>query len=238
MFADVETAYDSEGTYLGRLADVFGDPTRRNIYRHLRSCGDPQSATEVAEVFGLHRTVARAHLEKLAELGLVSSTTRRRPGGGRPAKIYAVTDARLEIMLPPRRYERLARLLLQLVSETVDPDVASSTAATLGRAFGEQTAADFAGGNGQSAVQLSPRAVMDWMDLAGYGATLSSNGNGTTVIEVHNCVYSELSQEFPDVVCAFDRSMLCGMLGVDASVHTQTHSMSGGDTFCRHEFTL
>jgi predicted ArsR family transcriptional regulator len=249
MFAYVETTYDREGTYLGRLADVFGDPTRRNIYRHLRSCDGPQSATEVAEVFGLHRTVARAHLEKLGELGLVSTATRRRPGGGRPAKIYAVTDARLEIMLPPRRYERLARLLLQLVSETVDPDVASSTAATLGRAFGEQTAADFAGGNarlaadfsgdnGQPAVKLSPRAVMDWMDLAGYGATLSSNGNGTAVIEVHNCVYSELPKEFPDVVCAFDRSMLCGMLGVDASAHTQTHAMSSGDAFCRHEFTL
>ena len=126
-------------------------------------------------------------------------------------------------MLPPRRYERLARLLLQLVGETVEPDVAASTAAALGRAFGEENAAEFAGDGVQPPVKLSPRAVMDWMDLAGYGATLSSNGNGTMAIEVHNCVYRELSQEYPDVVCAFDRSMLCGMLGVDSSVHTQTH---------------
>lgn len=238
MFVCVETAYDREGTYLGRLADVFGDPTRRNIYRHLRSCEGPQSASEVAGVFGLHRTVARAHLEKLSELGLVSTATRRRPGGGRPAKIYAVTDARLEVMLPPRRYERLARLLLQLVSEAVDPEVATSTATALGRTFGEQTAADYAGAGAEPPVRLSPHAVMDWMDLAGYGATLSSNGSGSTVIEVHNCVYRELSQEYPDVVCAFDRSMLCGMLGVDSSVHTQTHALSGGDEFCRHEFVL
>jgi predicted ArsR family transcriptional regulator len=238
MFTSVETTYDREGTYLGRLADVFGDPTRRNIYRHLRTCDSPQSASEVAEVFGLHRTVARAHLEKLGELGLVSTSTRRRPGGGRPAKIYAVTDSRLEVMLPPRRYERLARLLLQLVSETVEPEVAASTAATLGRAFGEQTAAEFAGDGVQPPVRLSPRAVMDWMDLAGYSATLSGYGDGPTVIEVHNCVYRELSKDYPDVVCAFDRSMLCGMLGVDASVHTQTHALSGGDSFCRHEFSL
>jgi predicted ArsR family transcriptional regulator len=234
----VETSYDKDGLYLGRLADVFGDPTRRNIYRHLRGCDTPQSASEVAAVFGLHRTVARAHLEKLGELGLVSTSTRRRPGGGRPAKIYAVTDARLEVMLPPRRYERLARLLLQLVHESLDPDKAASTAATLGRAYGEQTAEEFAGDAVQAPVKLSPRAVMDWMDLAGYGATLASNGDGETVIEVHNCVYRELSQEFPEVVCAFDRSMLCGMLGVDASVHTQTHSLSSGDTYCRHEFRL
>jgi predicted ArsR family transcriptional regulator len=238
MFIFVETKYDKEGTYLGRLADVFGDPTRRNIYRYLRSCGDPQSASEVADVFGLHRTVARAHLEKLGELGLVTAATRRRPGGGRPAKTYAVTDTRLEVMLPPRRYERLARLLLRLVSETVEPEAAAAAAAAIGRDFGEQTAVEFAGNGVQPPIKLSPRAVMDWMDLAGYGATLASNGNGTTVIEVHNCVYRELSLEHPDVVCAFDRNMLCGMLGVASSVHTQTHSLSGGDAYCRHEFKL
>ena len=234
----METSYDKDGLYLGRLADVFGDPTRRRIYRHLRGCEQPQSASEVAEVFGLHRTVARAHLERLTELDLVTTATRRRAGGGRPAKIYAVSDARLEIMLPPRRYERLARLLLRLVHETLEPEVATTTAAALGRACGEQTAEEFAGGDTRAPAALSPRAVMDWMDLAGYGATLSSNGHGETVIEVHNCVYRELSEEYPDVVCAFDRGMLCGMLGVDASVHTQTRALSRGDAYCRHEFQL
>ena len=234
----METSYDKDGVYLGRLADVFGDPTRRNIYRHLRGCDTPQSATEVAEVFGLHRTVARAHLEKLGDLGLVSTSTRHRPGGGRPAKIYEVTDARLEVMLPPRRYERLARLLLQLVQETLEPEVAAATATALGRAFGQETAEALAGTGVESPVRLSPSAVIEWMETAGYGATLGASTNGETVIDVHNCVYRELSKDFPEVVCAFDRSMLCGMLGVESSVHTQTHALSAGDSYCRHEFRL
>jgi predicted ArsR family transcriptional regulator len=233
----VETSYDKDGSYLSRLADVFGDPTRRGIYRHLRTCETPQSASEVAAVFGLHRTVARAHLEKLGGVGLVTTATRRRVGGGRPAKVYALADARLEVMLPPRRYERLARLLLGLVHDTLDDDVAVAGAGTLGRAFGEQTARDFAGEGGQPA-RLSPAGVMDWMDLSGYDATLSSNGDGATVIEVRNCVYRELAEEYPGVVCAFDRSMLCGMLGCDASAHTQTLAISAGDDCCRHEFRL
>lgn len=234
----METTYERDGAYLGRLADVFGDATRRRIYRHLRTCEIPQSASEVAAVFGLHRTVARAHLEKLGEVGLVSSSTRRRPGGGRPAKIYAITDARLEVMLPPRRYERLARLLLKLVDETLDPQAAADAAAQLGRVFGEQTAEALAGEGATSPVRLSPRAVLDWMDSTGYGVALSGAGNGMTVIEVHNCVYRELSQEYPDIVCVFDRNMLCGMLGVDPSEHTQTHALASGDSFCRHEFRL
>ena len=181
--------------------------------------------------------MARAHLEKLGEIGLVTTATRRRTGGGRPAKIYAVADSRLEVMLPPRRYERLARLLLGLVHDTLDHDVAVASAGALGRAMGEQTAEESAG-DGQRPARLSPAGVMEWMDLAGYGATLSADGDGTTVIEVRNCVYRELAEEYPGVVCAFDRGMLCGMLGCDASVHTQTRALSAGDAYCRHEFRL
>ena len=132
----METVYDRDGRYLGKLADVFGDPTRRGIYRHLRGVSEPLTASEVAEVFGLHRTVARAHLEKLAELGLVESGTRRRAGGGRPAKTYVLTGERLEVMLPPRRYERLSRFLLRLIDSAVEPAVAADAAFDLGRAFG------------------------------------------------------------------------------------------------------
>ena len=234
----VETVYDQDGAYLGRLADVFGDPTRRGVYRHLRGCEAPQSASEVAEVFGLHRTVARAHLEKLGELGLVVTATRRRAGGGRPAKIYAVADARLEVMLPPRRYERLARLLLRLIDDALEPEAAGVAAAALGRDYGEQTAAELAGDGVRPPVKLAPRAVVDWMDVSGYGAILGAGDDGATVIEISNCVYQELAAEHPDLVCVFDRTMLCGMLGAEPSAHTQTHSLSAGDAFCRHEFRL
>jgi predicted ArsR family transcriptional regulator len=234
----VETAYDKNGRYLGKLADVFGDPTRRGIYRHLRGASEPLSASEVAEVFGVHRTVARAHLEKLAVLGLVESGTRRRAGGGRPAKTYVLSGKRLEVMLPPRRYERLSRLLLRLIDRTVEPEVAAELAFTLGREFGVETAAEIAGDEVQPPVKLAPRAVVAWMDEAGYSVGLDDGAKGVVVVELHNCVYGELAEEFPDLVCPFDRGTVCGMLGVEASAHTQTHSMSAGDAYCRHEFQL
>jgi predicted ArsR family transcriptional regulator len=234
----VETAYDKGGRYLGKLADVFGDPTRRGIYRHLRGASEPLSASEVAEVFGLHRTVARAHLEKLSVLGLVESGTRRRAGGGRPSKTYMLTGERLEVMLPPRRYERLSRLLLRLIDSTVEPGVAADAALELGRAFGAETAAEIAGDDVQPPVKLAPRAVVAWMDEAGYSVSLDDGAKGVVVVEVRNCVYSELAEEFPDVVCPFDRGTVCGMLGVEPSAHTQTRSLSAGDAYCRHEFRL
>ena len=232
------TAYDKDGTYLGKLADVFGDPTRRAVYRHLRGVSGPVTASEVAEVFGLHRTVARAHLEKLTALALVESGTRRRAGGGRPAKTYTLSAERLEVMLPPRRYERLSRFLLRLIDSTVAPEVAADAAFDLGRSFGAETAAEIAGDDVRPPVGLSPRAVAAWMDDAGYSVTLDDGATGVVVVEVRNCVYNELAEEFPVIVCPFDRGTVCGMLGIEPSAHTQTHSMSTGDEYCRHEFRL
>ena len=234
----LNTSYDSDGAYLSRLADVFGDSTRRSIYRHMRSAPDPASASEVADVFGLHRTVARAHLEKLTEVGMLVAGTRRRAGGGRPAKTYALSDERLEVVLPPRRYERLSRNLLRIIDARVPRADQSDAAFSIGREFGEETASLIVGENVKPPVHLAPRAVAAWMDEAGYSVDLTHDDDGTVVLEVRNCVYRELAAEFPDIVCPFDRGTVCGMLGVEPSSHRQTHSLSAGDEFCRHEFRL
>ena len=76
------------------------------------------------------------------------------------------------------------------------------------------------------------------MDESGYGASIVDGPSGALVIEVRNCVYQELAREFPDIVCPFDRGTLCGMLGVPPGFHRQTHALSDGDAFCRHEITL
>ena len=231
-------SYDSEGTYLSKLADVFGDPTRRGIFAYLRRSDGPLTATEVAEEFGLHRTVARAHLERLGEIGLLVTGTRRRAGGGRPAKTYEMAPERLEIMLPPRRYERLSRNLLRFIASTFEPAAAEAAAFDIGRVYGEETAAAIAGDQERVPARLTPHAVAAWMDESGYGVTVREEPAGPLVVEVRNCVYSELAREFPDIVCPYDRGTLCGMLGVPKSVHRQTHALSAGDSFCRHEFAL
>jgi predicted ArsR family transcriptional regulator len=234
----VETVYDSEGQFLGRFAEVFGDPTRRSIYQYVRGAGEPLSASEVASPFGLHRTVARAHLEKLAGAGLLEIGTRRRAKGGRPAKTYAPVSSRVEVMLPPRRYERLSRLLLRLVGDSMEPAAAEAAAVSLGRAYGEEAALDLAGEGVAPPVRLTPQALAGWLNAGGYGVRLGDGAPGLLVVEVTNCVYHELAAEYPKVVCGFDRGMLCGLLGAGDGEHRQTHDISLGDDYCRHEFRL
>jgi predicted ArsR family transcriptional regulator/TusA-related sulfurtransferase len=86
------------------VARVLGVPTRGGIYRRLRQQGQPLSAREVADMFGLHPNVARNHLDLLADAGLVATARRKHPGGGRPAKVYVAREQAAptrEVQVPP-----------------------------------------------------------------------------------------------------------------------------------------
>jgi predicted ArsR family transcriptional regulator len=232
----VATLADSDAARLDRLGDVFGDGTRRAIYRHVLDADQPVSAAEVGAAFGLHRTVARAHLERMVEVGIVRVGLRRRPAGGRPAKVYSPGDERLEVLVPARRYEPLARLLLRLVAETTPEPRAVEAAVEAGREYGVEISRAAAGDS--LSPRLTPAQAAAWLSEAGYRTRVDDGGSGTVTLDVTNCVYKELALEYPDVVCAFDRGMFCGMMGASLEDHVQTHSLVAGDPFCRHQFRL
>lgn len=79
--------------WVRRPADVstrraLRSTTRASIYEHLQQVGAGQTVRDVAGEFSLHPNVARTHLETLADAGLVVVSSRKHPGGGRPAKVY------------------------------------------------------------------------------------------------------------------------------------------------------
>ena len=79
--------------WVRRPADVstrqaLRSTTRASIYEYLQRIGEGQTVRDVAERFNLHPNVARTHLETLADAGLVVVSSRKHPGGGRPAKVY------------------------------------------------------------------------------------------------------------------------------------------------------
>ena len=220
---------------LGTLGGALGDATRFAIYKHVVSSAEPVSASETAAVFGLHRTVARSHLEKLADAGLVVIGKRRNPRGGRPAKVYAPSSARLDIQLPPRRYQALSTMLARLAAQLEGGS--EELVAQVGYQYGRDIAAGLPG------AQLSHDGIFDLDAIAAYlrdagCAPRITTGDGTVVVEVSNCVYLEVARDHPGVVCSLSSGMLCGLLGVDPARHHRTASLINGDPACVHEFAL
>lgn len=96
--------------------------TRATIYEHLRDVGEGQTVRDIASAFDLHPNVARTHLETLADAGLVVVSSRKHPGGGRPAKLYlARAEARAdEIRVDPTAPPvHNAASLLRLLGEVI-----------------------------------------------------------------------------------------------------------------------
>jgi len=215
---------------LGTVGAALGDSTRFGIYEHVVGAVEPVSASEVAAVFGLHRTVARSHLEKLAQAGLLITGTRRNPRGGRPAKVYSPAASRLDIQVPPRRYQGLARMLARLAGR-LDGDPAAM-AHDVGYEIGREVAAGLSNGNGHG--DLS--AVIAYLGSMGCSPRVERRPDGGIVLEVGNCVYHEVAAEHPGLVCGLGSGLLCGLLGVDPAGHRMTASMLDGEPACVHEF--
>ena len=91
--ASGDRAVGTADRWVRRPADISAkralrSTTRAAIYEHLQDAGEELTVRDVADEFGLHPNVARTHLETLADAGLVVISSRKHPGGGRPAKVY------------------------------------------------------------------------------------------------------------------------------------------------------
>jgi predicted ArsR family transcriptional regulator len=219
---------------LGTLGGALGDATRFSIYKHVVMSPEPISAGEAARQFGLHRTVARSHLEKLTEAGLVKVGTRRNPRGGRPAKVYSASDERIEIQLPPRRYETLSSMLIRLASKLNGRS--AELAAEVGYQFGCEAAAGLRGGQHLPGGQLNLESIIAFLGERGCKPKVIVGTDGTLAVEVQNCLYLELARDNPEVVCGLSTGMLCGLLDADPAGHRQTSSIVAGDDTCVHEW--
>jgi predicted ArsR family transcriptional regulator len=220
------------------LANAFGDPTRREIYVHLRQAGGGQTCSEVAEHFDLHPNVARHHLDKLAAGGYLDVDLARGESAGRPSKRYRAREREERtITFPPRRDDLLATLLARSL-QLLPPEAATVMAEEVGYDYGRALAARMepsarGGQDGHRSVRTAVASVADALTAHGFAAHAESKGESLMIIS-EQCPFGDAAQKFPHVVCAVDRGMIRGML---AGLYGETNpqfaaSRPAGDAHC------
>ena len=195
------------------VTSAFGDPTRREIYLHVRS-HPGATASEVAAAFSLHPNVARHHLDRLAAGGYLEVSLERPPdaGAGRPSKRYRSADgpgADPTIDTVTRRDDLLVSLLAHAL-DLLGPEEAERMAERVGEEYGEQLAERMEPGEGQRSVRGAMHAIADALTAHGFAAHAEDRGELTTVIAEH-CPFGEAAAQHP-VICAVDRGMVRGLL--------------------------
>ncbi len=202
-------AFDQQ---IADLTSTLGDPTRRGIYVTVRESPEPVTASQIAELFGIHANVARYHLDRLVADGYLQVTRRRSsgrtgPGAGRPAKHYEPTRKNVSVEFPARRYDLLAELLLRVI-ERIAPDNAGAVADEIGREFGRELAADI-GFPDESGYDTAAIAVAK--ALMGVGFEVEARPDDRELI-TRFCPFGESAKNHPAIVCQLDQGLVSGLL--------------------------
>jgi predicted ArsR family transcriptional regulator len=195
------------------VTSAFGDPTRREIYLHVR-LHPGATASEIAQAFSLHPNVARHHLDRLAAGGYLEVSLERSPsaGAGRPSKHYRAadgpgTDPTLEFV--SQRDDLVVSLLAEAL-ELLGPEVAEKMAERVGEEYGRELAERMEPGEGQRSVRGAMHAIADALTAHGFAAHAEDRGTTTAVVAEH-CPFGEAATAHP-VICAVDRGMVRGLL--------------------------
>jgi predicted ArsR family transcriptional regulator len=191
------------------MSAAFGDPTRRDIFLHVRS-QPGVTAKEVASTFSLHPNVARHHLQRLVDGGYLRvETERKTAGAGRPSKQFFCVEEELTIGLMQRRDDLLMRLLGEAM-QRLGPEEAEKMAATVGEEYGRSLAARMTPTEGQRTVRAAMHVVADTLTAHGFAAHAEDLGERTAVV-AEQCPFGNASTTNP-VLCAVDRGMVKGLL--------------------------
>lgn len=199
---------------------VLADDVRRDLYFHVRGSAAPITRDEAAELAGISRNLAAFHLEKLVAAELLTVSQPRFPLLRRPGRVpkrYSAANTLIELSLPPRRYQTMASVLIELVQST-SAEVRAATlsaAGALGRQIG--SAALDGARVGRLGVERALGLLRPVLEDNGYEPEVTRNPSVEVLLR--NCPFHGLLDSDRELVCALNRELVGGMLaGLGAEV--------------------
>lgn len=223
-----------------RITSVLSDPTRYYIYQFIVNNHREVTVLEIADKFEIHPNVARLHLSKLEDVKMIVSESKKTGKGGRPSRLYRLSDEVIQLHFPFRDYQLLAKISLQALSSLGKQGNEALTQA--GKAFGKELIQQklmF------SSIPLNKLSFQDKIGLLNEAAQTSgftpefhaTEEDGKIILQVFNCPFKELAIADPDVICTMHNSFLMGMFEsvFDHVELTEFENMFSQCEFCAYK---
>jgi predicted ArsR family transcriptional regulator len=141
--------------------------------------------------------VARLHLSKLEDIGLLESDFQKGAMAGRPGKTYHPKEQGVSLSFPPRDYHLLSSLVLETLSGMGEDGL--RILKQIGRAYGRKIIEE-GPTDGLSSMEL----VKNIFQEQGLCPEMQNNmgeKTGTMQISFRNCSFLEAACQFPHQVC-------------------------------------
>ncbi|MCM3765269.1 metalloregulator ArsR/SmtB family transcription factor [Neobacillus niacini] len=196
-----------------KITNVLSDPTRYYIYQYITKRHKEVTVQEVAENFDIHPNVARLHLSKLEDVNMLISETKKTGKGGRPSRLYRLSDDVIQLHFPFRDYMLLSKVAMQTMISL--GEVGREALYLTGKRFGseviEQEIAKRSIGeelNFNEKVSILKNAAT----LAGFYPVFEANGDQTKIFfQIFNCPFKEVAEDHMETVCNMHHEFLKGM---------------------------
>src|SRR5690606_28841321 len=185
-------------TDLQRQARALGDPTRHAIFRYVADADGPVGVAELTAHFRLNHNAIRQHLAKLVAARLLVESKARPSGPGRPRLVYAVDPAAESRWGAVGPYERLSRLLVEIIRTGESPD-------EIGRRAADE-------------IRVTPPSddpiadIVTAMARQGFDPEVRRTGAHTEVV-LHACPFASAARAGPDTVCSLHLGLAEGLAG-------------------------
>jgi len=189
---------------LQEQARALGDPTRHAIFRQIVGLGRPVGVAELNEAFPLNHNAIRQHLAKLVTAELVLESRAPAAGRGRPRLVYEVHPAVEGQWGTTGPYERLSRLLVEIIRSGLDPEE-----------VGRRAAGDFRVPSPSGDVVADVTAAMA---RQGFDPEVRAVRGGAEIV-LHRCPFASAALADRATVCALHLGIAEGLTdGTDATV--------------------
>ena len=194
---------------------ALSDETRRALYEYVAAQPEPVTRDAAATAVGVAAHMARFHLDRLVEVGLLETEFRRLsgrtgPGAGRPSKLYRRSAGTVTVSLPQRRYDLVGHLLAAAIERASEGVPLSDAVDEVSREEGRRIAAS------APASDLRTPDAETGDDLARVSATLGAHGyeprRDGDALTLANCPFDSLARDHTALVCSANLALIDGML--------------------------
>ena len=219
-----------------KVTNVLSDPTRFNIYQYIIQNHKTVSVLNIAGEFDIPPNVARLHLSKLEEINLIDSYFEKTGKGGRPSRLYQLSNHVVELSFPHRDYKLLSSIAIESFIEL--GEAGRQALYNTGRKYGleimkqhsEPKAADLH-------IEEKILILEDAGTMLGMYPEFEYHPDSNSIsFKVNNCPFKEIVEQNKTMVCNMHHAFLEGMF---AALFTgielvETNNMFDGCINCRY----
>ena len=197
-----------------KITSVLSDPTRYYIYQYITKRHKDVTVQEIADNFEIHPNVARLHLSKLEDVNMLISETKKTGKGGRPSRLYRLSDEVIQLHFPFRDYQLLSKIAMTTMMTL--GEAGKKALYMTGKRFGEELMEQEIARHPQMSAEMTfehkLNSIKNAATLAGFYPEFEANSEKTKIyFQIFNCPFKEVAMEHTETVCNMHYEFLRGM---------------------------